>query len=254
MNANRELRIGLLVACVLLAIVGLVGAAVVAAIDAGGSTAAAAGRLLSGAGGAMVWGLAHCDGLDGPVVALARKALETGNVNLVLPWVPPDDEAAIRIAFDRARAVRGLGAAAREVADMHFFETLVRVHRAGEGEPFTGLKPAGRDLGPAVPAADRALASGDVEELVGVVRRAIEHGIRERFARASAAKGFDPDDVAAGRAYVAAYVPFVHYVERLYADAAGAGTSHAHAIGSEAAHATPQAHGAHAGSGTHLAH
>jgi hypothetical protein len=27
---------------------------------------------------------AHCDGLDGPVVMAARKALETGNVNLVL--------------------------------------------------------------------------------------------------------------------------------------------------------------------------
>ena len=28
--------------------------------------------------------LAHCDGLDGPVVTAARKALESGNVNLVL--------------------------------------------------------------------------------------------------------------------------------------------------------------------------
>ena len=27
---------------------------------------------------------AHCDGMDGPVVAAAKKALETGDVNLVL--------------------------------------------------------------------------------------------------------------------------------------------------------------------------
>ena len=46
-------------------------------------------------------------------------------------------------------------AEARELADRYFFETLVRIHRAGEGAPYTGLKPAGRDLGPAVPAAVR---------------------------------------------------------------------------------------------------
>jgi hypothetical protein len=27
------------------------------------------------------------------------------------------------------------------LADTHFFETVVRLHRLGEGESFTGLKP-----------------------------------------------------------------------------------------------------------------
>jgi hypothetical protein len=109
----------------------------------------------AGNGGlALVWAFGHCDGLDGPVVTVARKALETGNVNLVLPWVRVEDEGEIRKAFDQARSVRKLGGEARKLADTHFFETLVRIHRAGEGAPFAGLKPAGRDLGPAVPAAD----------------------------------------------------------------------------------------------------
>ena len=103
---------------------------------------------------------AHCDGLDGPVVQAAQKALETGNVNLVLIWVQKPDEAEIKRAFDHAQAVRKLSAEARELADRYFFETLVRIHRAGEGAPFTGLKPAGRDLGPAIPAADNALRDG----------------------------------------------------------------------------------------------
>ena len=30
---------------------------------------------------------AHCDGLNGPVVAAAKKALESGKVTLVLIWV-----------------------------------------------------------------------------------------------------------------------------------------------------------------------
>jgi Family of unknown function (DUF6448) len=98
---------------------------------------------------------AHCDGLDGPVVKAAQKALAEDNVNLVLIWVQKDDEAEIKRAFEKTVAVRKLNPEARELADMYFFETLVRTHRAAEGAPYTGLKPAGRDLGPAIPAAER---------------------------------------------------------------------------------------------------
>ena len=91
--------------------------------------------------------LAHCDGLDGPVVKAAQRALETRNPALVLIWVQEKDEPEIRKAFEQTLAVRELCPQARELADRFFFETLVRVHRAGEGAPFTGLKPAGRDLG-----------------------------------------------------------------------------------------------------------
>ena len=97
---------------------------------------------------------AHCDGMDGPVIQAARKALETGNVNPVLMWVLKDHEGEIKNAFQKTLAVRKLNPPAKELADMYFFETLVRIHRAGEGEPYTGLKPAGRALDPAIPAAD----------------------------------------------------------------------------------------------------
>ena len=109
--------------------------------------------------------LAHCDGLDGPVVAAAQKALESGDPNPVLIWVQPKDEAEVRRAFAEAVTVRKLNSQARDLADRSFFETLVRVHRAGEGAPYTGLKPAGRDLGPAIPMADKAVASGSESAL-----------------------------------------------------------------------------------------
>jgi len=169
----------------------------------------------------LVWAVGHCDGMDGPVVLLAKKALETGNVKLVLPWVRAQDEGEIRKAFDHAVSVRKLGAQARELADTHFFETLVRIHRAGEGAPLTGLKPAGLDLGPAVPAADRALKSGSVDGVVKLLVDAVSAGVRARFRAATERQAFDPNDVAAGRKYVEAYVPYVHYVERLW-DAATA--------------------------------
>src|SRR5574341_1045609 len=108
--------------------------------------------------------LAHCDTLDGPVVKAAKRALETGNVNLVLIWVQPVDEAAIRDAFAATLTVRKLGPQVEAFADQSFFETVVRIHRAGEGAPFAGLKPAG-SISPAITGADQALQSGDLERL-----------------------------------------------------------------------------------------
>jgi hypothetical protein len=181
-----------------------------------------------GTGGlAMAWALGHCDGLDGPVVTVARKSLETGNVNLVFPWVRAEDEGEIRKVFDQARSVRKLGAEARKLADTHFFETLVRIHRAGEGAPFGGLQPAGRDLGPAVPAADKALENGSIEQVEKLLTDAIRGGVHKHFDAALSRSKFDPDDVEAGRAYVEAYVPYIHYVERLWQAAQGAGHAHA---------------------------
>lgn len=164
----------------------------------------------------LLWGIGHCDTLDGPLVALAKKALAEKNVNLVLPWVRPEDDPEIRHAFDHAQAVRELSPQARSLADRHFFETLVRIHRAGEGAPFTGLKPAGLDLGPAVPAADRALKVGSAEAVVKLLVDAVSAGVRARFHEAVERQGFDVNDVAAGRRYVEAYVPYVHYVDGLW--------------------------------------
>lgn len=169
---------------------------------------------------------AHCDGLDGPVVEAGREALSTGDVSHALVWVLPRDEAEVRAAFDHAVQVRQLGQEARALADRFFFETLVRVHRAGEGEPYTGLKAAGRDLGPVIPAADRALATGSSAELEALVLEQVRAGIRERFDAAVATRDFAPGDVGAGRAFVRAYVPFLHYAERVFEAAAGGAHGH----------------------------
>lgn len=161
---------------------------------------------------------AHCDGIDGPVVKSAITALQTGNVNHVLIWVQVKDEPEVKTAFQKTITVRKLGVEARELSDMYFFETLVRLHRAGEGESYTGLKPAGRDLGPIIPAADKAIESGSIEPLLKLFPAKLHSGIRERFNLANSRKSFDPDDVGAGRLFVKTYVEFIHYVEELYTD------------------------------------
>jgi hypothetical protein len=171
--------------------------------------------------------LAHCDGLDGPVVQAAERAIAARNPALVLIWVQEQDEAQVRAAFEQTLAVRGLSPQARALADRFFFETVVRLHRAGEGAPFTGLQPAGRDLGPAIPAADRAVHSGSLEPVAQLLTRAMQARLHEQFDAVMATRAFDADDLAAGRAHVKAYVEFVHLVERLAEAAHGGGHGHA---------------------------
>jgi len=170
--------------------------------------------------------LAHCDSLDGPVVKAAAKALEHRDVNYALIWVQPDGEAEVRAAFTQALAVRALSAQAQALADRYFFETLVRIHRAGEGAAFTGLKPAGVDAGPAIPAADRALAERSVKSLEALLTAEFSSGLHRHFEEVAAARLYDPRDLAAGRRFVKAYVEYIHYVERLHEAIASAAPGH----------------------------
>ena len=159
--------------------------------------------------------LAHCDSLDGPVVKDARVALQSKDVTLVLKWVRASEEPAIREAFREAVAVRALGGEARALADRSFFETLVRIHRAGEGAPYTGLLPAGAPVDPGIAATDVALETGSADALAKMLAAKVDEGIRLRHARAAAARHHAGESVARGREYVAAYVELMHYAERL---------------------------------------
>ena len=169
---------------------------------------------------------AHCDGLDGPAVQAAQKALQTGDVNQVLIWVRPQDEDEIKKAFDETLSVRKLNPQAQAFADRYFFETLVRIHRAGENAPYTGLKPAGRNLGPAIPAADKSLQAGSDEALTQLLTDEVREGLHKHFKEVVEKKNFASNDVAAGREYVEAYVIYLHYVEGLYEAAAKPVTGH----------------------------
>jgi len=157
--------------------------------------------------------LAHCDGLDGPVATAARKALDGRDLKPLLMWVRVQHEGELRDAFGKTLAVRTVNPQSRELADTWFLETAVRLHRAGEGAPFTGLKPAGSDPGPAIRAADKALESGSADALVGLLTTELAQDLRARFDKARAAKLGAGESVETGREYVAAYVEFMHYVE-----------------------------------------
>jgi hypothetical protein len=175
--------------------------------------------------------------MDGPVVTAARQALESGNVNLVLVWIKKADEATIREAFQKTLIVRKAGPDAKALADNYFFETLVRVHRAGEGVGYTGLKPAGQPEDAAIAAVDRAVARDSVSPVLDLIEGAVPVHIKERFAEVRAKKNYSANDVDAGREYVNAYVEFMHYVKGIHDAAAKPGSHGEHGEEAEGAHA-----------------
>jgi len=156
---------------------------------------------------------AHCDTAEGPAVKDGRRALATGNINYALKWIPADGEAELRDIFDKALKVRTLGADAAELADRLFLETMVRIHRMGEGVGFTGIQPAGTRIDPVVTAADEAIAQGSDAVLLPMVPQERRAELDKRFHAALAIKDFDVDDVVAGRRYLAAYVSFFKFAE-----------------------------------------
>lgn len=190
-------------------------------------------------------GSAHCDTLDGPVIQDARKALEAKNITPILKWVKPKDEKAVRAAFKKALA--GM-VKHPDAADHAFFTTLVKIHRAGEGAPFTGLKPAGA-VEPAVAAADKALANGSSDALVQLVTEDIAAGIKKRYDHAAATYRHKDESVAQGREFVEAYVAYTHYVERLHQDAVGTSAHDEHAE-----HGTAKKQGVHKKETGHAKH
>lgn len=159
---------------------------------------------------------AHCDGIKGPVVTSAKKALETGNVNYALIWVSKDNEDAIKNLFNKAVEVRKLTPDARELADMYFFESLVRLHRNGEGEAYDGLKMTDEGVPAVIHAADRAIETGNKDELLKFFsKRRDKKEIENKLQEVLSKKQFDINDLQSGRSYVKSYTEFVHYAAAL---------------------------------------
>jgi hypothetical protein len=156
---------------------------------------------------------AHCDTMAGPTAQDGLRALETGNLAFALKWIGPSGEEELREIFDKARAIRATGPVAREVADRWFLENLVRIHRAGEGAPYSGLQPYGTPVDERVAAADLAIAQGDLAPLHGLVPADRWSELERRFATVLERMEYTSSDVVAGRAYIEAYVSFFKYAE-----------------------------------------
>ena len=158
----------------------------------------------------------HCDSMDGPVVTAARQAIEARDVDLILPYVKKTGEAEVVAAFDRTISVRNGNPTVNEVADLYFFDTVVRVHRAGEGAPYTGLKPAGLPVGPVIPVAERSIETGDPTELIRLLTDKVGLEVGHRFGQVMDGRRHAAEGVAARRQYVEAMLGLEVWAHRVY--------------------------------------
>ncbi len=159
---------------------------------------------------------AHCDSVEGPVVKASQKALETGNINYVLIWVRQEDESQVRDIFEKVSKVRTLNQEVKELADMYFFETVVRIHRMGEGVGYTGLKPAGYKPEEGIEAADIAIGKNSIDGILDHTDKQYHQKLKDLFGTLQSKMDYSVDDLTAGREYVETYVHFIHYVESLF--------------------------------------
>jgi len=130
--------------------------------------------------------------------------------------VRPEDEKKLTLMFDNVNKVRALSQEAKELADQYFFETVVRIHRMGEGVGYTGLKPADYKPEEGIEAADIAVEKNSLSNVLTRLDEKHHAKVKTMFADLQSKKNYELNDLAAGREYVESYVHFIHYVEELY--------------------------------------
>ena len=157
---------------------------------------------------------AHCDSYDGPVIKDALKALKQNKVELVLKWVEPKYEKEITAKFNQTLKLKGTNKEINKILETHFLETLVRLHREGEGEPYTGLKPAG-SVTPIIQMADESIVKGSADDLLMKLKTHIESDLRTKYLLVEELSKTKDNSLEEGRAYVAAYVNYTHTLESL---------------------------------------
>lgn len=138
-------------------------------------------------------------------------------MNIILPWVHLEGEEEVRKAFNKALIVYNKNdAEAKNLAEYWFFETVVRIHREGEGAAYTGLKPAGLDTGPLIPRVDKAIKDNSISEVIKYLQDAVAEEITEQFKHVMNSKDYDVDDIPSARDHINAYLHLTLYSHHLY--------------------------------------
>lgn len=156
----------------------------------------------------------HCDSLNRPVVTAARRALEASDADVILPFVPADGAAEVRDAFDRTLGHRARRPKRWPTAGSSKLPSGCTV--PAKARPFTGLKPAGLDVGPVIPAAERALDSGSPDELIDVLCVSVRDQVTQRHHHAMAFKTHAGEGVESAREYVEATLGLEVWAHSVY--------------------------------------
>ncbi|UUX33429.1 DUF6448 family protein [Fundicoccus culcitae] len=176
-----------------------------------------------GLGGSLLAPLtaeAHCDTHAGPTYEALQNAIEENDFNHISYWVLPDSEAELKSTFDTTMSVMSKteDEETLQLAEDYLFENFVRLHRAGEGAPYTGISDEAVDEGVAL--ADQSITAESLQPLEdgGFITDENRTHVEAVFATLLERIDFDVEDTEAGRAYVESYVEFTHLFESGHAE------------------------------------
>jgi hypothetical protein len=158
----------------------------------------------------------HCKTRNGPAVRAAVRALETGNVNYVLIWVPEEAEKKLKNLFEKTYCEYKVRKDGAHVTIDWYLKTVNRLHKLGENRQNTGITTAGLNESPFILIVENAIETEDPKEAIRVISEAREDDIRYHFHQVLDKKNYDVNNISAGRAFVTAFTDFIVYLHDLY--------------------------------------
>jgi hypothetical protein len=155
------------------------------------------------------------DEMQGPVVKAAKMALETGNVNYILIWLPEESENTLKNLLEKTCCVRSSRMNMQNQAYDWYFETVKRFYRASRWPDYLTTQSGGLAEKPLVLKVDKAIESGDFEEIRYIIPVTHEADAKQRFLHVMNMRNYPVNNIAAGRAYVSAFFDFNRYMHDL---------------------------------------
>jgi len=161
------------------------------------------------------------DAGNGPVIKAAKMALETGNPNYILIWIPEESENTLKNLLEKTCCERGVQKNTGDRAINWYFETVNRFHYAGRCPHYTRMKSDRLYGNQIIPDVEGAIETGNFEKIIARIPDSHVADARERFHRIRNKRNYDINNIADGRAYVSAFITFIEYVRNLSSGSAG---------------------------------
>ena len=155
------------------------------------------------------------DEMQEPVEKAAKMALETGNVNYILIWLPEESENTLKNLLEKTRCVRSSRMNMQNQVYDWYFATVNRFFNANRYPDYLTTQFGGLAEKPLVLKVDKAIESGDFEEIRDIIPVTHEADAKQRFQHIMDMRNYPVNNIAAGRAYVSAFFDFNRYVHDL---------------------------------------
>lgn len=145
----------------------------------------------------------------------AERALETGNANHILIWIPEESERTLRNLLERACCERRIQKDANNPVIRWYFNTIRHLHAAYCGHQNLDISTKTPEERKIISIAERACESGNFDEITTVVQNASWGEMRQRFQDLMKIRQYDAENIAAGRAYVSAFIAFIVHANKV---------------------------------------